>query len=352
MLKAVYPAVWGVLQTPPGVAIGGVTFASGAVVASAMKGREWGRTAQPCGADMNETVFAGIETGGTKILARIVDTGDRVLAEGRWPTTTPQAALEALTTFIASAIPGRPFAGIGIAAFGPLVCDELSQDYGRVLNTPKADWSGSNLRAGLAARFAVPVVIDTDVNAAAQAEWQRGAGRGVRCLAYVTVGTGIGGGLLVDGRPLHGALHPEIGHLRLIRRDDDHAPSMCPFHANCAEGLVAGPAIARRLGVHQALADDPQVLALVADYLGELGASLVLCWSPERIIWGGGVMAAPYLLERLRAALGRSLAGYGVGDAATAHDFCVPPELAEPGLEGALLMARALAQQRSVGFHR
>jgi len=242
---------------------------------------------------MTEPMFVGIETGGTKILARIVDTGDRVLAEGRWPTTTPEAALEALTTFIAGATPGRSLA-----------------------------------------------------------EWRRGAGQGVRCLAYVTVGTGIGGGFLVDGRPLHGALHPEIGHLRLIRRDGDHAPSMCPFHQNCAEGLTAGPAIARRLGVHRALAEDPGVLELVADYLGELGASLVLCWSPERIIWGGGVMATPQLLERLHAALGRSLAGYGVGDAAAAPDFCVPPELADPGLAGALLMARAVAQERGVGSRR
>jgi fructokinase len=294
---------------------------------------------------MNQPVFTGVETGGSKILARIADTGGCVLAEGRWPTTTPEAALEALTTFIASAIPGRSLAGIGIAAFGPLVCDELSQDYGRVLNTPKAYWSGSNLRAGLAARFAVPVVIDTDVNAAARAEWQRGAGRGVRCLAYVTVGTGIGGGLLVDGRPLHGALHPEIGHLRLVRRVDDHAPSTCPFHENCAEGLTAGPAIARRLAAHQALAENPAMLDLVAEYLGELGASLVLCWSPERIIWGGGVMTTPHLLERLRAALRQSLAGYGVGDSATARDFCVAPELAVPGLEGALLMAAALAHR-------
>src|SRR5215469_9012261 len=191
---------------------------------------------------MNNRVFAGVETGGSKILARIVDARGQALADGRWPTTTPEAALEALTTFIATATPGRPLAGIGIAAFGPLVCDELSQDYGRVLSTPKANWSGSNLRAGLAGRFAVPVAIDTDVNAAAQAECQQGAGQGVRCLAYVTVGTGIGGGLVVDGRPLHGALHPEIGHMRLTRRDDDDAHSACPFHSNCAEGLTSGPA--------------------------------------------------------------------------------------------------------------
>jgi fructokinase len=294
---------------------------------------------------MNDRVFAGVETGGTKILARIVDARGRALADGRWPTTTPEAALEALTTFIASATPGRPLAGIGIAAFGPLVRDELSRDYGRVLSTPKANWSGSNLRAGLASRFAVRVVIDTDVNAAARAEWQRGAGQDVRCLAYVTVGTGIGGGLVVDGRPLHGALHPEIGHIRLTRRDGDNVLSVCPFHENCAEGLAAGPAIERRLGFNRTLSNEPTTLDLVAGYLGDLAASLVLCWSPERIIWGGGVMATPGLLERLRGSLDQSLAGYGAGEAAFAPDFCALPALVDSGLEGALLMARALAQE-------
>ena len=190
----------------------------------------------------------------------------------------------------------------------------------------------------------MPVVIDTDVNAAARAEWQRGAGLGLRCLAYVTVGTGIGGGLVVDGRPLHGALHPEIGHMPLTRRDGDNTQSVCPFHSNCAEGLTAGPAIARRIGINRALANEPTILDLVAGYLGELAASLVLCWSPERIIWGGGVMATPGLLERLRGSLDQSLAGYGVGGAALAADFCALPALADPGLEGALLMARALSQ--------
>jgi fructokinase len=290
---------------------------------------------------MSELVFAGVETGGTKILARIIDAGGRVLADGRWPTTTPQAALEDLVTFLKKGVAaGSPLGGVGIAAFGPLVRNELARDYGRVLNTPKPGWSGSNLRAGLAARLGVPVVIDTDVNAAACAEWQGGAGRGVRCLAYVTVGTGIGGGLVVDGRPLPGALHPEIGHLRLARRDRDQVQSVCPFHENCAEGLAAGPAIARRLGRDRVLADEPSVLALVAGYLGDLAAALVLSWSPERIVWGGGVMATPRLLGLLRSALGAALAGYGVGEAATEPDFCVLAALADPGLEGALLLAR------------
>jgi fructokinase len=191
----------------------------------------------------------------------------------------------------------------------------------------------------------VRVVIDTDVNAAARAEWQRGAGQDVRCLAYVTVGTGIGGGLVVDGRPLHGALHPEIGHIRLTRRDGDNVLSVCPFHENCAEGLAAGPAIERRLGFNRTLSNEPTTLDLVAGYLGDLAASLVLCWSPERIIWGGGVMATPGLLERLRGSLDQSLAGYGAGEAAFAPDFCALPALVDSGLEGALLMARALAQE-------
>jgi fructokinase len=295
---------------------------------------------------MNEALFVGIETGGTRIRARVVDAAGRTLADGRWPTTTPEAALGELVAFVTGAVPaGAPLGAIGIAAFGPLVRDERAPDYGRVLNSPKPGWSGSNLRAGLARQFDVPVVIDTDVNAAACAEWQRGAGRGIRCLAYVTVGTGIGGGLVIGGRPLAGALHPEIGHIRLARQERDHALSVCPFHENCAEGLASGPAISRRLEANGALADDPAVLDLVAGYLGDLAATLVLSWSPERIVWGGGVMATPGLLERVRSALDEALAGYGVGEAAATADFCVRAALADSGLEGALLMARAPLQR-------
>src|SRR5215472_6264160 len=230
---------------------------------------------------MNEPLLAGIETGGSRIRARLVDTAGRVVADSRWPTTTPEAALEALATFLITAIPqGRSLGAIGIAAFGPLVRDERSGEYGRVLETPKPGWSGSNLRAALARRFGVPVLIDTDVNAAACAEWRQGAGQGVRSLAYVTVGTGIGGGLVLEGRPLAAALHPEIGHIRLARRELDRVPSVCPFHQSCVEGLASGPAIARRLGEGRALERESAILDLVAQYLGELAAALVLCWSP------------------------------------------------------------------------
>jgi fructokinase len=126
----------------------------------------------------------------------------------------------------------------------------------------------------------------------------------------------------------------------LARRTGDDTSSVCPFHDNCVEGLTSGPGVARRLKPNQALESNPVVLDLVAHYLGELAATLVLAWSPERIVWGGGVMATPQLLERLRAALHEALAGYSVGDAVMAADFCVPPGLENSGLEGALLMAK------------
>lgn len=290
---------------------------------------------------MKAPLFAGIETGGTKIVARVIDAGGAALADGRWPTTTAHAAEGDLVSFIESAIPATAqLACIGIASFGPLVVDRASSDFGRMLDTPKPGWTGSNLRAALSARLRTPVLVDTDVNAAALAELRLGVGRGLGSIAYVTVGTGIGGGLAVDRRPLIAAGHPEIGHIRLTRVPNDRVPSTCPFHDDCAEGLASGPAIARRLGTHRNLADAPDILALVARYLGQLAATLVLGWAPHRIAWGGGVMATAGLLDGIREALRESLAGYGAFSAAAEPDFLVPAELAYSGLEGALLMAR------------
>jgi fructokinase len=154
--------------------------------------------------------------------------------------------------------------------------------------TSKSGWIDSNLRARLQEQLGVPVAVDTDVNAAAIAEQRLGAGASLPSVAYVTVGTGIGAGLAIGGQSLKGALHPEAGHIRLVRRPDDQAPSTCPFHADCAEGLVSGPALRRRLGEGHDLADNPALVELVADYLGQLAAALVLVWSPHRIVWGGG----------------------------------------------------------------
>jgi fructokinase len=295
---------------------------------------------------MTRTLIAGIETGGTKIIARIVeaDTGD-VVAEGKWPTADADRAVSDLSQFLTPRH-ASGLAAIGMAAFGPLVVDSSSPDYGMVLPTPKPGWTGANIRSALQERLGIPVAVDTDVNAAAIAEQRMGAGVGVPSVAYVTVGTGIGAGLAADGRTLKGAMHPEAGHLRLVRLGGDDLPSGCPYHDDCAEGLVAGPAIRGRLGERSDLSEAPELVELVEHYLGQLAAALVLAWSPHRIIWGGGVIQAAPMLDRIETEMRVALGGYGVGPAAGETGFCVPATLEHAGLEGAILMAKELALGR------
>ncbi len=292
---------------------------------------------------MARSYLAGIETGGTKILARLQDLASgETLAEGKWATGTAQRAADDLLDFLTAVPDDGRLVAVGVAAFGPLIVDPSSPDYGRMQATTKPGWAGSNLRGALQERLGVPVAVESDVNAAAIAEQELGAGVGLPSIAYVTVGTGIGAGLAMRGRSLAGALHPEAGHLRLTRRADDDIISVCPFHADCAEGLASGPAVRRRLEDGRELADDPRMIELVAHYLGQLAAALVLTWSPHRIVWGGGVIGAAPLIEAIDAAMRSSLGGYGVGPALAEPDFCVPAKLENAGLEGALLLARKL----------
>ena len=289
-----------------------------------------------------ERLYAGIELGGTKILCRVVDARAAVLAEKRFATSTPARAIQELATCINAAIGGRALAALGVASFGPLVIDPQSVGYGRMLATAKPGWSRFDLCAALQAHFPVPLAIETDVNAAAIAEQARGAGRGLHSVAYVTVGTGIGGGLAVNGAALRGALHPEIGHMRLRRRSGDQQSSTCPFHDDCAEGLAAGPAVTCRLGAGRTLADAPEVLALLGNYLGDLTANLTLAWSPQRIVFGGGVMSVAGLLSKVKEGMRAALGDYG-SDVVAADGYLARAELADAGLEGALILARAAA---------
>lgn len=287
---------------------------------------------------MEEPIYLAVETGGTKLLARLVR-GTSIVAEARWPTTTPNEAIAALLAFTE----GVPIAAVGIAAFGPIVVDPAAPRYGEVLATPKPGWTGANLRTALARQLGAPVAVDTDVNAAALAEATIGAGQGCGSVAYVTVGTGIGAGLAREGRTLGGALHPEMGHVPVLRLAGDDVTSTCPFHPSCAEGLAAGPAVQHRLDGAR-LQDRPEAFVAVADYLGQLFATIVLAWSPHRIVAGGGVMGVPGLrasaAERMLAALG----GYGVGEAAGIPGFIAAPALEHAGLEGALLLARRVQE--------
>jgi fructokinase len=293
---------------------------------------------------MTAPLYLGIETGGTKTVARLVDASGAAIANARWATTTPEAACDDIASFVKSHASYGSLAGAGMAAFGPIIVDPAA-DLGRVLATPKPGWTGSNLRRDLSDRLGIAVAVDTDVNAAAIAEQAIGAGKGCASLAYLTIGTGIGAGLAINGTSLRGALHPELGHLRLVRKAGDAFPGTCPYHADCAEGLAAGPAVRARLD-GTALGERPDVHDRIAGYLGQLVAAIVLAWSPHRIVIGGGVGSAPGLIDAITLAYPDALGVYGVGPYAAAPDFLVPAALADAGLEGALLMARAASTEK------
>lgn len=291
---------------------------------------------------MTGPVLVAIETGGTKIVCRVVGADGAALGQFQLATGEPQAAIEALGRRVVETAPNANVAGVGVASFGPVDVEPTSPTYGRVLETTKPGWTGFDLVGALARRFGAPVAIDTDVNSAALAETAQGAAKGLHTVAYVTVGTGIGGGLVAGERTLRGALHPEIGHLPLRRAPGDDWPSICAFHPNCAEGLAAGPAVRARLA-GRALNESPEVEALVADYLGQLCGQLVLAWSPQRIVMGGGVLTDGQLLPRIGARMRAELNGYGAAQVAVEPGYLAPAALEHAGLEGAVILARRAA---------
>jgi fructokinase len=292
---------------------------------------------------MTSELYLGVETGGTKVVCRIVNANGQTVDEARIPSTTPEAVAHQIVERVEQATAkGARVAGLGLASFGPVVVDPASPRLGQMLATPKPGWSGSNLFRALAERLGCPGRIDTDVNAAALAEQALGAGKGLHTVAYVTVGTGIGGGLALDGRTLKGGLHPEIGHIPMRRAEGDDLISACPFHPACAEGLAAGPAVQQRLAGRR-LEDAPEVRALVANYLGQVCATLLLTWSPQRIVLGGGVMSTPGLVPEIEARMRIALNHYGAAIVAEAPGYVAAAELEHAGLEGALILARQAA---------
>ncbi|WP_411341677.1 ROK family protein [Sphingopyxis sp. J-6] len=292
-------------------------------------------------------IVAAIETGGTKLLYRVATAEGETLGEGRFETAQPETSVALLAKAIRDLLPrNRELAAVGIASFGPIGIDPASPAYGRMLTTTKPGWGGYDLRGAIGRALDAPIALDTDANAAALAEQAIGAGRGERSVAYVTVGTGIGGGLAMNGVTFKGSSHPEIGHVRLVRSPGDHAASTCPFHADCAEGLIAGPALGRRLAGAPHFSDTPELLDLAADYLAQLCATITLAWSPDCIVVGGGVLGVTGLFDRTRAALHAQLGTYGGADALDPATYLRRAALENAGLEGALLMARTLAMPR------
>jgi fructokinase len=289
--------------------------------------------------------FGAVEAGGTKFISAIGDEHGNIVTQARFPTTDPTSTLSALHTFLREREPEQKrLAAIGVACFGPVELDKSSPRYGFIGQTPKSGWSNTDVAGSLAREFRIPIGFDTDTNAAALAEHRWGAARQLSNLVYLTIGTGIGGGVLVDGVPIHGLMHPEIGHIFPRRHPLDlNFAGVCPFHGDCMEGLASGPAIHARTGKSlQQLADTHPQWEIEADYLGQLCAQLVLTVSPQRIIMGGGVMSQTRLFPLIRRRLRHWLGGYiDRSEILTGTEsYVVAPGLGDrAGILGALALA-------------
>ena len=272
-------------------------------------------------------LVAGVELGGTKVICILARGPDAIEARESIPTTNPADTLAAVEAVLDG---WSGFSALGIASFGPVSIDRHARDYGHITVTSKPGWSGADVAGRLGGRYRVPTGFHTDVAAAALAEARWGAAKGLADIAYVTVGTGVGVGVIAGGRPVDGLTHAELGHIRPVRASGDDWIGACPFHGACLEGLASGTAIAARTGVPapELPADHPAWDA-VAHALGQLLHTLVLTGVPRRIVMGGGVMVgSPHLFPRVRAAMTASLGGYvALPDVAMADTFVVPPAL-------------------------
>lgn len=287
-----------------------------------------------------------VEAGGTKFILALSGPANEALDRATIPTQTPAETFRAMRDwFEAAASRHGPIAAFGIGSFGPIGIDPARADYATITSTPKPGWRGASFRDALAP-FGAPFAIDTDVNAAALGEWLAGAGRGWGSLAYTTMGTGIGTGVLKDGVPLAGWSHYESGHL-MVRRDPRSDPfeGVCPYHGDCLEGLASGPAVMARWGHDLSVASAEQV-ALVASYAAQLAAALVLLHRPERLIFGGGVMKAPGMIDDIRTLTRARLAGYiGEWDEDLTARI-VSPALGDlAGITGALELGRRVLEK-------
>jgi fructokinase len=293
------------------------------------------------------TLVGGIEAGGTKFICLVADDSDHISSQVRIPTKSPTETLDEVIHFFEPFVASDQIHAIGIGSFGPLDLDPASPTYGYISATPKPGWSNTDIRGIIERALHVMVAIDTDVNAAALGEFTWGASRGVDPSLYLTVGTGIGGGCVINGRPHLGLINPEMGHLRIQHDLNlDSYPGNCPFHGDCFEGLASGHAIRGRFGVGaETLPDEHPFWELESSYIATALVNLILTLSPKKIILGGGVMRRAFLFARIRRKVQDLLHGY-VSHSYILSDienYIVPPALGHlSGSLGAVALAQML----------
>jgi len=283
-------------------------------------------------------MFGAVEIGGTKTDVAIGTSPEGLTEPHRIPTGTPDETLGAVIEYLS----GQPVDAVGVASFGPLDLDRSSTGYGRMLSTPKPGWSEVDVLGILSGGLEPPVALDTDVNGAALGEGRWGAASGMRNFVYVTVGTGIGAGIVVGGRIVGGATHPEMGHIVVKPEPGDRFTGTCPYHGDCLEGMTAGPALEARFGGAETWAGNDVVLQLATAYVAQGMRNLVYTVAPERIVVGGGVSKLPGFHDRLRTKTGSLLGAYP-------HEPDLDLLISKPGLgdlsglAGALVLAGTVA---------
>lgn len=288
--------------------------------------------------------FGAIETGGTKCSCAIGTSDGTILKKETYPTLTPEITMPEIFKFFIHEHMKNPLEAIGIACFGPLELHKESPSYGSITTTPKEAWSHYNIVQAMKSAVALPIGFDTDVNGAALGEQRWGAAEGIDTFIYITVGTGVGVGGIIYNHIMHGLIHPEMGHILIPRHEKDEFKSVCPYHKNCLEGLVSGPALEKRWGVKKAtdLEDDHEAWDLEAFYLGSAIANWILCLSPKKIIIGGGILNKKSLLDKIRKNVQQELNGYIKHKhiLKDIEDYIVlPKRMGESGLLGALAIA-------------
>jgi fructokinase len=295
-------------------------------------------------------LFGGIEGGGTKFVCAVGTGPDDIRAEARFPTTTPEETLGRAVAFFEEQEATEKLAAIGIAAFGPIDPDPASPGFGYITTTPKPHWPHTNFVGKICAHFDLPIGFDTDVNVAALGEHRWGAAQGLDTFIYWTIGTGLGGGGMVNGRLIHGLMHPEMGHMQVPHdRQRDPFPGNCPYHGDCLEGLAAGPALEGRWGQRgETLPADHEAWQLEAHYLALGLVNVITIVSPQRIILGGGVMEQPGIFPLIHQEVQRLLNGYIQMPAITEKidEYIVPPKLGgRAGVLGAIALAQDVYSQ-------
>jgi fructokinase len=290
-------------------------------------------------------LFGGIEAGGTKFVCAVGTGPDDLRAETRFPTTNPEETIGQAIAFFKEQAKKEPLAAIGISSFGPVDPNPNSPTFGYITTTPKPGWAHTDFAGVIGRALGVPVGFDTDVNGAALGEHRWGAAQGLDTFIYLTIGTGLGGGGMVNGKLIHGLIHPEMGHIRPQRHPDDDYPGACPFHGDCLEGMAAGPALEGRWGQRgETLPIDHPAWEIEAHYLAMGLVNFVCTLSPQRIIMGGGVMEQTQLFPLIRQKVQDLLNGYVQSPAILEKidEYIVPPGL---GKRAGVLGAIALAEQ-------